>query len=106
MDPEGKLSKDQLGIWEDGQIDGLKEIVDAVHEEDCPIFLQIHHAGVNGSGGSPLVRVIMRWIKTEKNRSRNDERTDTEGAGSFVKAAVRAYQAAMTGWNCTGATVI
>lgn len=38
VDPEGKLSKDQLGIWEDGQIDGLKEIADAVHEEDCPIF--------------------------------------------------------------------
>ena len=50
VDPEGKLSKDQLGIWEDRQIDGLKEIVGAVHEEGCPIFLQIHHAGVNGSG--------------------------------------------------------
>ena len=43
---EGRLSLDQLGIWEDEQIPGLKKIVDAVHEEGVPIFVQIHHAGV------------------------------------------------------------
>ena len=42
----GRLSLDQLGIWEDGQIPGLKRITDAVHEAGVPIFLQIHHAGV------------------------------------------------------------
>ena len=42
VDPEGKLSKDQLGIWEDGQI--------------APV-------------STCFVRVIMRWIKTEKKES-------------------------------------
>ncbi|NOW57078.1 2,4-dienoyl-CoA reductase-like NADH-dependent reductase (Old Yellow Enzyme family), partial [Clostridium saccharobutylicum] len=41
---DGKLSEKQLGIWADDQIEGLKKIVDAVHEENCPIFIQIHHA--------------------------------------------------------------
>ena len=44
----GRLSFDQLGIWDDGKIQGLKKIVDAVHGEGCPIFVQIHHAGVVG----------------------------------------------------------
>lgn len=45
----GRLSLDQLGIWEDGQVAGLKKIVDAVHGEGVPILLQIHHAGVIGA---------------------------------------------------------
>ena len=30
---QGRLSGDQLGIWDDAQIPGLKKIVDAVHAE-------------------------------------------------------------------------
>ena len=51
VDKNGKLVENQLGIWEDGQIQGLSEIVDAVHKEGCPIFIQIHHAGVSGLDG-------------------------------------------------------
>lgn len=46
VDPDGRLSMDQLGIWEDTQIEGLKKIVDAVHGAGVPILVQIHHAGV------------------------------------------------------------
>lgn len=46
VDPAGRLSMDQLGIWEDSQVEGLKKIVDAVHQEGVPILVQIHHAGV------------------------------------------------------------
>ena len=45
----GRLSGDQLGIWDDAHIPGLKKIVDAVHAEGTPIFVQIHHAGVISS---------------------------------------------------------
>ncbi len=51
VDKNGKLAENQLGIWEDGQIQGLSRIVDAVHGEGCPIFIQIHHAGVSGLDG-------------------------------------------------------
>lgn len=43
--PNGRLSDDQLGIWDDKFIPGLKELVDGVHEADCKIVIQIHHAG-------------------------------------------------------------
>lgn len=43
---QGRLSLDQLGIWEEEQISGLKKITEAVHEEKVPILVQLHHAGV------------------------------------------------------------
>ena len=44
----GRLTDTQLGIWEDGHIEGLKRITDAVHQYHTPIFVQLHHAGVFG----------------------------------------------------------
>ena len=51
---DGKLMEKQLGIWKDDQIEGLKSIVNAVHAEGCPIFIQIHHAGVIGISEDPI----------------------------------------------------
>ncbi len=45
VDKDAKLREHQLGIWEDGQIEGLKRIADACHKYDTPVLLQIHHAG-------------------------------------------------------------
>ena len=46
VSPEGRLRQDQLGIWAEDQVPGLKRIVEAVHGAGCPIFLQIHHGAV------------------------------------------------------------
>lgn len=104
VDPEGKLSKDQLGIWEDGQIDGLKEIADAVHEEDCPIFLQIHHAGVNGSGEYLLCPSDYEMDKDGEKRIGHEMTKEQiqKVQDQFVKAAVRAYQAGYDGVELHG----
>lgn len=45
VDKDAKLRKHQLGIWEDRQIEGLKNIAEACHKYDTPVLLQIHHAG-------------------------------------------------------------
>ncbi len=44
--PEGRLRPDQLGIWSEEQVPGLRRITGAVHKENCPIFLQIHYGTV------------------------------------------------------------
>lgn len=44
----GRLHESQLGLWEDGQISGFQELTQAVHQHGCPVFVQLHHAGVNG----------------------------------------------------------
>lgn len=45
VSPEGRISSNDLGIWSDEQIEGLKSIVKAAHENGAKIGLQIGHAG-------------------------------------------------------------
>ena len=43
--PSGKAILNELGLWDDAQIEGMKKLVDAVHENGAKIFAQLHHAG-------------------------------------------------------------
>lgn len=43
--PEGRLSQDQLGLWEDGHIEGMKALATHCHQGGAKVIVQIHHAG-------------------------------------------------------------
>lgn len=43
--PEGRISASDLGLWDDSQIQGMKALVDAVHENGAKIGIQLNHAG-------------------------------------------------------------
>ncbi|MBL0708067.1 MAG: NADPH dehydrogenase NamA [Sulfurimonas sp.] len=45
VSPEGRISDKDLGIWNDEQIAGLKNLTDRVHQYNCKIGIQIAHAG-------------------------------------------------------------
>lgn len=45
VEPRGRISNRDLGIWEDGHIAGLKRIVDVVHTNGSKIAIQLAHAG-------------------------------------------------------------
>jgi NADPH2 dehydrogenase len=45
VEPRGRISNRDLGIWEDGHMEGLKRIVDAVHSQGSKIAIQLAHAG-------------------------------------------------------------
>ncbi len=45
VSPEGRISPDDLGMWSDDYIDGLKRLVDAVHSSGSKIGIQLAHAG-------------------------------------------------------------
>lgn len=45
VSPEGRLSSNDLGIWDDNHIKGLSEIVSAVHEGGAKIGIQLNHGG-------------------------------------------------------------
>ena len=45
VEPRGRISHRDLGIWDDGHIAGLKRIVDNVHAQGSKIALQLGHAG-------------------------------------------------------------
>ncbi|MED4584904.1 NADH:flavin oxidoreductase [Brevibacillus choshinensis] len=45
VSPNGRLYSNDIGIFTDDHIEPLKRIVDAVHSEHTPIFIQLTHGG-------------------------------------------------------------
>ena len=81
--PEGRLRPDQLGIWSDEHIPGLRRIAEAVHETGCPIFLQIHHRAVEDPGALTM---------TEMEALRD----------AFIAGSLRAFRAGYDGIELHG----
>ena len=46
----GRLTLDQLGIWSDEHVEGLKRIVAEFHKAGKPAILQLSHAGILSAG--------------------------------------------------------
>lgn len=101
VNPEGKASPRQIGIYDDKFIEGLKHLVDEVHQFPSRIFLQIAHAGRQTKeklcGCTPLApsSIYEPVFKVDPK-----EMTATEIASAitdFIKAAERAKQAAFDG---------
>lgn len=102
---DGRLMDRQLGIWDDGQIDGLHKIVEAVHEEKCAIFVQLHHAGVVGISKDPMCPDNYIYVPQD-GAAKSGRRMTLEEIHTiqteFVDAAVRAYRAGYDGIELHG----
>lgn len=57
MTPQGRITPEDVGIYEDGHIEGLKRIVDFAHSQGQKIAIQIGHAGRKASTVAP-------WLST------------------------------------------
>jgi NADPH2 dehydrogenase len=51
---EGRISVNDLGIWDDSHIFGLKKIVEAIHENGSIAGIQINHAGRKSKTVEPI----------------------------------------------------
>ena len=105
INPHGKLSTDQLGIWSDDHIPGLKRIVDAVHAEGTPIFVQIHHAGVVGVEDGKMLCPSDYKVMHKNRLKEGREMTKDEIKAvqkDFVDAAIRAVKAGYDGVELHG----
>lgn len=91
---QGLISPQDLGIWSDEQIPGLKKLVDLNHKFGSKIGIQIGHAGrkaeVPGTIIAPSAVAFNDKMKTpeEMSQTQIDETID-----AFQKAAVRAKKA-------------
>lgn len=50
--PEGRITDNDLGIWSDEHIAGLKQLVDEVHHYEAKIGIQLQHAGRKSTSSS------------------------------------------------------
>lgn len=91
---QGRISDQDLGIWDDAHIDGLKRLVDHVHELGGKIGIQLAHAGrkatVDGSIIAPSPIPFNDTMKTPDEMSASQV-LDTISA--FKKGAERALKA-------------
>ncbi|MCX5515480.1 oxidoreductase [Kaistia algarum] len=51
--PEGRITPDCLGIWDDAHVAGLARIVAGYHRQGAAIGIQLSHAGRKGSSTPP-----------------------------------------------------
>jgi len=104
INPDGKLSEKQLGIWKDDHIEGLKEIVNVVHKEDCPIFLQIHHAGVVGISKNPMCPSAYEYKGLVRSATGNEMTIEDIKSiqNDYFEAARRAYEVGYDGIELHG----
>ena len=59
VSPEGRLAREQLGIYEDRHVEGLARIAQIIHRAGSIASIQLNHAGRNtnleNTFGVPLV---------------------------------------------------
>lgn len=96
-----RLHETELGLWEDGQIEGMTGIVDRIHQHGAKAFIQLVHAGINGidpeaETASDLPRKY-GIAGHEMSRERIKETTD-----DYVQAAIRAQKAGFDGIELHG----
>lgn len=92
--PQGRISEQDIGIWDDSHINGLKELVHLVHEQDAKIGIQIAHAGrkamIDGPIIAPSAIPFNEQMKTPEEMSIEQIQ---ETIQAFKAAAVRAKEA-------------
>lgn len=95
VERRGRITDTDLGLWEDGQIEGLKRIVAECHKYGAKVAIQLGHAGRKCSIPSEdlIAPSALRFdenYKIPRAMTKEDIKTVTE---SFKKAAFRAKQA-------------
>jgi len=71
--PEGRITPEDLGIWSDDHIPGLKRIVDFAHAQGTMIGIQIAHSGRKGSTRAPWVSTDLLGVKLGDAAAAKDE---------------------------------
>jgi len=100
----GKLSVDQLGIWDDKYIDGLSNLAKAIKDSGAKAFIQIHHAGLRTKKEVNDSPITSSDYKDERSNGREMtiEEINTV-VQEFIQGAIRAQKAGFDGIELHGA---
>lgn len=94
VQPEGRISPQDLGIWSDAHVDGLTEIVRLMHQYGTKAGIQLAHAGrkatVDGDISAPSSLAFNDRYKTPVEMSLDDIQATV---CAFKEGAIRAKKA-------------
>lgn len=60
--PEGRITPEDVGLWEDGQIAPIRRLADFVHSQGQKLGIQLAHAGRKASTVAP-------WLMTQRGQA-------------------------------------
>lgn len=104
IDPNGRLSIDQLAIWDDKYIDGLSKIAAAIHENGAKAFIQLHHAGLRTTKAATGHIVSSSDYEDKRSKAKGLLESEIkEIVRAFVRGAERAKAAGFDGVEIHGA---
>lgn len=100
--PEGRLAPSQLGLWDDEQIQGHREITDACRKHGTVVLVQLHHGGYNTHPecGNSVGPSEVEWRENKTKALSIKEIKDIRDM--FVHAALRAKAAGYDGVQLHG----
>lgn len=94
VQPEGRISEQDLGIWSDDHIEGLAEIVRLSKQHGAKVGIQLAHAGrkstVDSDIFAPSAIAFDEQSKTPVEMTEDDIRTTVQ---AFKEGAIRAKKA-------------
>lgn len=94
VQPQGRITAQDLGIWDDAHIEGLKELVSELKSYGSKTSIQLAHAGrkatVDGEIYAPSAISFNEKMKTPKEMSKEDIRDTVQ---AFIDGARRVKQA-------------
>jgi len=98
---EGRLSKNQLGIYNDNLVGGLEKLSSRIHATGTPVVIQINHAGRTTS----MEITGMKPVAPSPSENARELRTEEIEAlvDAFAIAAERAMRAGFDGVEIHGA---
>lgn len=92
--PQGRISTQDLGIWSDEQIPGLKKLVELNHEHGAKMGIQLGHAGRKAEIDGPIIAPSdVPFNDKMKTPEEMGEKEIKETIDAFQKAAERAKEA-------------
>lgn len=95
VEPEGRITANDLGIWSDDHIEGLKRIVDGIHQAGAKAAIQLAHAGRKSTvkGMPSYAPTALAYDDTYKMPNEMTHEDIKRSVNAFKEAVIRANQA-------------
>ncbi len=104
INPDGRLSPDQLAIWDDSYIEGLGKLADTIHKNGAVAIIQLHHAGLNAKADVTDYPVTSSDFERKGRFSKGmTEEQIKSTIAEFASSAERAQKAGFDGIEIHGA---